>query len=97
MSTAPASPPDPTTALSRLSAMNAALRELDPDAQVALDPDGGKLKVLTVLPPAQVVSVLQALGETAELSGDANAGDADARDTNAASDGCGCGCGCRRS
>lgn len=95
MSIAPASPTDPTTALSRLSAMNAALRELDPDAQVALDPDGGKLKVLTVLPPVQVMAVLQALGETAELSGDAYAEEADeARGTNT---GGSCGCGCRRS
>ena len=96
MSTTPASPTNPTTALSRLSAMNAALRALDPDAQVALDPEGGKLKVLTVLPPAQVVSVLQALGETAELSGDAYAEDAgEDRGTNPA--GGSCGCGCRRS
>lgn len=91
MSTAPASPTDPTAGLSRLAAMNAALRELDPDAQVALDPEGGRLKVLTVLPPAQVVRVLQGLGETAELSGDAG----EARGTDAG--GSSCGCGCRRS
>ena len=96
MSTAPASPNDSTRQLSRLAAMNAALRELDPDAQVALDPDGGRLKVLTVLPPAQVVRVLRGLGETAELSGDADAGDAgETRGTEAG--GGSCGCGCRRS
>ena len=94
MSTAPASPTDPTAGLSRLAAMNAALRELDPDAQVALDPEGGRLKVLTVLPPAQVVRVLQGLGETAELSGDAG----DAGETRGTEAGGGsCGCGCRRS
>ena len=95
MSTAPASPTDPTAGLSRLAAMNAALRELDPDAQVALDPEGGRLKVLTVLPPAQVVRVLQGLGETAELSGDVDAGAGETRVTDAG--GGSCGCGCRRS
>lgn len=81
----PVSLPDTTAPLSRLSAINAALRELDPDAQVALDPDGGKMKVLTTLPPEQVLQVLQALGETAELSG----GEGEATPGS-------CGCGCSR-
>lgn len=87
MSNAPVSPPDSSARLSRLSAIDAALRELDPDAQVALDPDSGRMKVLTVLPAADVVRVLQVLGETAELAG---------ADAGAKSGGCGCGCGCSR-
>lgn len=83
MSIVPVSLPDTTAPLSRLAAINAALRELDPDAQVALDPDGGKMKVLTTLPPEQVLQVLRALGETAELSGGKD---------EATPGSCGCGC-----
>ncbi|UWX03880.1 hypothetical protein H1235_15495 [Pseudoxanthomonas sp. NC8] len=63
MSTAPVSLPDVSDGLSRLATIRAALRDLDPDAQIALDPDGGRMKVLTVLPPEQVVEVMQALGQ----------------------------------
>lgn len=84
---------DPTARLSRLAMINAALRRLDPDAQVALEAASGRMKVLTVLPEAEVVRILRELGEPATLStaaDDAGAGagaDADA-------DAC-CGCGCR--
>lgn len=86
MSIVPVSLPDPAAALSRLAAINAALRHADPDAQVALDPDTGRMKVLTVLPADDVVRVLQALGEPAELFA------VDGED--AAGDHC-CGCGCK--
>ena len=89
MSTVPVSLPDSSAGLSRLATIQAALRELDPDAQVALDPDGGKMKVLTVLPPELVVQVMKAVGEVVELSGeDAEAGPE--------SGNCGCGCSSRR-
>lgn len=90
MASAPVSLPDSTPELSRLAAINAALRQLDPDAQVALDPDGGKMKVLTVLPPDEVVRILRGLGETAELSGEGSG------DQIATPGGGSCGCGCRR-
>lgn len=68
MSNAPVSPPDSPAQLARLSVIDAALRERDPDVQVALDPDGGRMKVLTVLPTDEVVRVLHALGETAQAA-----------------------------
>ena len=85
MSNAPVSLPDAAPGLSRLATIQAALREHEPDAQVALDPEGGKLKVLTVLPPEQVIQVMQALGEAVEITGDENR-----------SGGCGCGCSSQR-
>ena len=87
MSIAPVSLPDASAGLSRLATIQAALRELDPDAQIALDPDGGKMKVLTVLPPEQVVQVMQSLGERVELSRE----DVES-EPGPASGGCGCGC-----
>jgi hypothetical protein len=85
MSISPAPLPDPLAQLSRLASINAALRRLDPDAQVALDPDSGRMKVLTVLPEAEVLRVLKELGEPVEPL------DADP----AAGGGTSCGCGCR--
>ena len=86
----------PADQLTRLAAIHAAMRRLDPDAEVALDPDNGRMKVLTVLPPEQVLDVLQRLGEPAELL----ASDADpetaAVDVPAAGGGCGCGCSQKR-
>jgi len=75
------SPSDPAAALSRLSAISAALRPHDPGAQVALDPDHGSVQVLTVLDPVEVERILAAAGIAA--------GKAQAR-----GDGCGCGCSC---
>lgn len=91
MSTPPVSLPGPTTEPSRLAAINAALRELDPEAQVELDPEGGRMKVLTVLPPEDVVRVMQGLGETVELSGDEAEVAAPGRQGS-----CGCGCSSQR-
>jgi hypothetical protein len=88
MSTAPVSLPDSSADLSRLAAIQAARRELDPDAQVALDPDGGKMKVLTVLPPEEVVQLMRGLGERVELTAD---------DAGAEPGSCGCGCSGKRS
>ncbi|MBO9716165.1 MAG: hypothetical protein J7507_04990 [Pseudoxanthomonas sp.] len=88
MSIAPVSLPDSTAELSRLATIQVALREHDPDAQVALDPDGGKMRVLTVLPPEEVVRLMQALGEAVELSAE----EAEA----APAGGCGCGCSSNR-
>lgn len=85
MSTSTESFSDPTALLSRLAAINTALRRFDPEAQVALDPASGRMKVLTVLPEEEVVRVLEGLGESASLqeSDEADSGDS-----------C-CGCGCR--
>lgn len=76
---------DPTAQLSRLAMINTALRRLDPDAQVALEAASGRMKVLTVLPEAEVVRILRELGEPATLSTAAD---------DAGADAC-CGCGCR--
>ncbi|KAF1687167.1 hypothetical protein B1992_04040 [Pseudoxanthomonas broegbernensis] len=76
----------PSSGPSRLAAIHAAMRRLDPGADVALDPDNGRMKVLTVLPPDEVMRVLVELGEVAELLDE----DAD----TAAPGGGGCGCGC---
>lgn len=81
-------PAQPDSAgLARLSAINAALRQYDPEAQVALDPDGDKVQVLTVLPADEVLRLLQALGEAVELP---------AGDEARAAAGGSCGCGCRQ-
>ncbi|WP_372018107.1 hypothetical protein [Pseudoxanthomonas sp. 10H] len=90
MSIAPVPLPDPTAGLSRLAAINAALRALDPDAQVALDPDGGRMKVLTVLPPEEVVRVMRQLGEAVELSGE------EPEVPGRSGGSCGCGCSSQR-
>ena len=78
---------DPTARLSRLAMINTALRRLDPDAQVALEAASGRMKVLTVLPEAEVMRILLELGEPATLSTAAD-------DADAGADAC-CGCGCR--
>ena len=52
-------------------------------AQVALEAASGRMKVLTVLPEAEVVRILRELGEPATLS------------TAADDAGACCGCGCR--
>jgi hypothetical protein len=90
MSIAPVSLPDPTAELSRLATIQAALRQSDPDAQVALDPDGGKMRVLTVLPPEDVVRLMRGLGEPVELTG------VEAEPGAAGGGSCGCGCSSNR-
>jgi hypothetical protein len=77
---------DAAMQLSRLASLQAALRRADPEAQVALDPESGRMKVLSVLPPEQVVELMRALGEPVEPVDDG----AEKR----TGDG-GCGCGCR--
>lgn len=74
--------------LSRLAAINAAMRAVDPDAQVALDPDSGRMTVLTVMEPDEVTRLLEELGESADLL------DGGQDSTSPGGDGC-CGCGCR--
>lgn len=76
---------DPTALLSRLAAINTALRRFDPEAQVALDPASGRMKVLTVLAEEDVFRVLEEIGESASLQDS---------DEDAQGDSC-CGCGCR--
>ena len=88
MSVAPLPATDPAMQLSRVASLQLALRRLDPEAQVALDPENGRMQVLSVLPPEQVVELMRALGEAVELVDDA-AGEEAAR-------GGGCGCGCRQ-
>ena len=60
MSVAPLPATDAAMQLSRLASLQAALRRADPGAQVALDPDSGRMKVLSVLPPEQVVELMRA-------------------------------------
>lgn len=91
-----ASPQDAVARLSRLAAIHAAMRRLDPDAEVALDPDNGRMKVLTVLPPEEVLQVLQALGESAELLAGDVTEDAVEEAAPARAGGCGCGCSSQR-
>lgn len=79
--------PSVSDGLSRLAAINAAMRTVDPDAQVALDPDSGRMTVLTVMAPEEVTRLLRELGEAAELL---NGEDS----TAPAGDNC-CGCGCK--
>lgn len=88
MSVAPLPATDATMQLSRLASLQVALRRADPEAQVALDPDSGRMKVLSVLPPEQVVELMRALGEPVELVDDGDEG---------SSGGGSCGCGCRSS
>ncbi len=64
--------------------MTEALRALDPEAEVRFDAASGKVSLQTVLSTWQVVEVLKALGEHAELIDDG-----DDEDSN----GGGC-CGC---
>ncbi|AKC86357.1 hypothetical protein [Pseudoxanthomonas suwonensis] len=87
MFTDPISPLGASAGLSRLSAINAALRQSEPDAQVALDPGNGKMRVLTVLSPEEVLRLLRTLGEAVELPGE---------ETGVMAGGGSCGCGCGR-
>ncbi len=76
--------PSVSDGLSRLAAINAAMRAVDPDAEVALDPDSGRMTVLTTMAPEEVTRLLQELGEAAELLDD--------EDATSPRGGCGCGC-----
>ncbi len=74
---APAATPE-----QRCEIMTQALREWDPDAEVKLEADTGRLSILTTLPTERVVSVLHAVGESVELE----------RNGAARENCCGCGC-----
>lgn len=89
MSVAPLPATDAAMQLSRLASLQVALRRLDPEAQVELDAGNGRMKVLSVLPPEQVVELMRALGEAVELVDD---GEGEA----AGGGGCGCGCSSKR-
>ncbi|HEY1138878.1 MAG TPA: hypothetical protein VGE88_01555 [Lysobacter sp.] len=68
-----------------------ALREFDPDAEVRIEDDGGKLSVSTVLDEMEVIAILGGIGIDAALSSGADGLD---HDDQPRGDGCGCGCGC---
>lgn len=55
-------PPNPDT-----GRLVAALRPLDPQARVALDPGRGRLEVLTVASAAQVLAVIESIGWAARV------------------------------
>lgn len=73
----------PATPEERCLSMTRALRDWDPDAEVQLDSQSGRLSIMTTLPTERVVSVLHAIGEAVEPE----SSDAEPREAC-----CGCGC-----
>lgn len=51
----------------RQQAMTRALQQWDPEAEVTLDHDTGRVTILTILPDERVVDILEEAGEHAEL------------------------------
>lgn len=51
-------------------AMTQALREWDPDAEVQMEVDTGRLSILTTLPTDRVVAILKSIGEDIQPSGE---------------------------
>jgi len=52
----------------RQRAMNEALRAWDPDAEVTIEADTGRLIVVTSLPNARVIAILKDIGEHAKVT-----------------------------
>jgi len=80
---------NPTLPTERELMLTRALREFDPDAEVHLDDDVGKLSVSTVLDELEVIAILGGLGLEAAPKRVPGGG----RDAHGSSV-CGCGCGC---
>lgn len=78
--------PEPVEIQQRRLGMTRALQALDPEAEVHVDRETGRLTVLTSLPAEKVVAILEGIGERIEIERGSEDGCGDSSGSNC----CGC-------